>query len=85
LFLDFIQEHWRGARRWNVEWRDNHLIELGVAAQANAIVTRNLRDMRWRELKLPPVRHREERSDVAISRRLNPTLSRLEIASLRSQ
>jgi predicted nucleic acid-binding protein len=32
---------------------DNHLIELGVAAQANAIVTRNLRDVSRGELKFP--------------------------------
>jgi predicted nucleic acid-binding protein len=32
---------------------DNHLIELGVATQASAIVTRNLRDVARGELKLP--------------------------------
>ena len=32
---------------------DNHLIELGVAAQAEAIVTRNLRDVSRGELKFP--------------------------------
>lgn len=32
---------------------DNHLIELGVAAQADAIVTRNLRDVSRGELKFP--------------------------------
>ena len=32
---------------------DNHLIELGVAAQADAIVTRNLRDVTRGELKFP--------------------------------
>ena len=32
---------------------DNHLIELGVAAQADAIVTRNLRDLSRGELKFP--------------------------------
>ncbi len=32
---------------------DNHLIELGVAAQADAIVTRNLRDLARGELKFP--------------------------------
>ena len=32
---------------------DNHLIELGVAAQADAIVTRNLRDVVHGELKFP--------------------------------
>jgi 4-oxalocrotonate tautomerase family enzyme len=32
---------------------DNHLIELGVAAQAVAIVTRNLRDVSRGELKFP--------------------------------
>lgn len=32
---------------------DNHLIELGVAAQADAIVTRNLRDVARGELKFP--------------------------------
>ena len=35
---------------------DNHLIELGVAAQANAIVTRNLRDVSRGELKFPSLR-----------------------------
>lgn len=35
---------------------DNHLIELGVAAQADAIVTRNLRDVARGELKLPSLR-----------------------------
>ena len=35
---------------------DNHLIELGVAAQADAIVTRNLRDLRHGELKFPSLR-----------------------------
>jgi putative PIN family toxin of toxin-antitoxin system len=35
---------------------DNHLIELGVAAQAEAIVTRNLRDVARGELKFPSVR-----------------------------
>jgi len=32
---------------------DNHLVELGVAAQADAIVTRNLRDLSRGELKFP--------------------------------
>jgi predicted nucleic acid-binding protein len=32
---------------------DKHLIELGVAAQADAIVTRNLRDVSRGELKFP--------------------------------
>ncbi|OGB00113.1 MAG: putative toxin-antitoxin system toxin component, PIN family [Burkholderiales bacterium RIFCSPHIGHO2_12_FULL_69_20] len=32
---------------------DNHLIELAVAAQAQAIVTRNLRDLTRGELKFP--------------------------------
>jgi putative PIN family toxin of toxin-antitoxin system len=32
---------------------DNHLIELGVAAQADAIVTRSLRDVSRGELKFP--------------------------------
>lgn len=32
---------------------DNHLIELGVAAQAAAIVTRNVRDVTRGELKFP--------------------------------
>jgi predicted nucleic acid-binding protein len=32
---------------------DNHLIELAVAAQASAIVTRNLRDVSRGELKFP--------------------------------
>jgi predicted nucleic acid-binding protein len=35
---------------------DNHLIELGVAAQAQAIVTRNLRDVSRGELKFPSIR-----------------------------
>ena len=35
---------------------DNHLIELGVAAQAHAIVTRNLRDVAHGELKFPSLR-----------------------------
>jgi predicted nucleic acid-binding protein len=35
---------------------DNHLIELAVAAQAEAIVTRNLRDVSRGELKFPALR-----------------------------
>lgn len=35
---------------------DNHLIELAVAAQADAIVTRNLRDLARGELKFPMLR-----------------------------
>lgn len=35
---------------------DNHLIELGVAAQADAIVTRNLRDVSRGELKFPSLK-----------------------------
>jgi predicted nucleic acid-binding protein len=35
---------------------DNHLIELAVAAQADAIVTRNLRDVARGELKFPMLR-----------------------------
>lgn len=35
---------------------DNHLIELAVAAQADAIVTRNLRDVSRGELKFPLLR-----------------------------
>jgi hypothetical protein len=35
---------------------DNHLIELGVAALADAIVTRNLRDVSRGELKFPSLR-----------------------------
>nr|WP_266007182.1 PIN domain-containing protein [Paucibacter sp. PLA-PC-4] len=35
---------------------DNHLIELAVAAQANVIVTRNLRDLAQGELKFPALR-----------------------------
>ena len=35
---------------------DNNLIELGVAAQAEAIVTRNLRDVSRGELKFPLLR-----------------------------
>ncbi|MEJ7669791.1 MAG: putative toxin-antitoxin system toxin component, PIN family [Casimicrobiaceae bacterium] len=35
---------------------DNHLIELAVASQADAIATRNLRDMSRGELKFPSLR-----------------------------
>ena len=35
---------------------DNHLIELGVAARADAIVTRNLRDLSRGELMFPSLR-----------------------------
>lgn len=35
---------------------DNHLIELGVAARADVIVTRNLRDLSRGELKFPSLR-----------------------------
>ncbi|MCZ2440259.1 MAG: PIN domain-containing protein [Burkholderiales bacterium] len=35
---------------------DNHLIELAVAAQADVIVTRNLRDVARGELKFPSLR-----------------------------
>ena len=35
---------------------DNHLIELGVAAQADAVVTRNLRDLARGELKFPALK-----------------------------
>ncbi len=35
---------------------DNHLIELAVAAQADAIVTRNLHDVSRGELKFPSLR-----------------------------
>jgi putative PIN family toxin of toxin-antitoxin system len=35
---------------------DNHLIELAVAAQADAIVTRNVRDLARGELKFPSVK-----------------------------
>ena len=35
---------------------DNHLIELAVAAQAEVIVTRNLRDLSRGELKFPMLR-----------------------------
>jgi len=35
---------------------DNHLIELAVAAQADAIVTRNLRDLVRGELRFPSLR-----------------------------
>jgi predicted nucleic acid-binding protein len=35
---------------------DNHLIELAVAAQADAIVTRNRRDVSHGELKFPSLR-----------------------------
>ena len=35
---------------------DNHLIELGVAAQADVIVTRNLRDVSHGELNFPSLR-----------------------------
>jgi hypothetical protein len=52
-----------GSHGWRFDWRpnlpdeaDNHLIELGVAAQAEAIVTRNLRDVARGELKFPSLR-----------------------------
>ena len=32
---------------------DNHLVELGVAARADAIITRNIRDLTGGELKFP--------------------------------
>lgn len=35
---------------------DNHLIELGVAARADAIVTRNLHDLSRGELKFPSLK-----------------------------
>ena len=35
---------------------DNHLIELAVAAQADAIVTRNLRDLQQMDLRFPGLR-----------------------------
>jgi putative PIN family toxin of toxin-antitoxin system len=35
---------------------DNHLIELGVAAQADVIVTRNIRDVSRGELKFPSLK-----------------------------
>lgn len=35
---------------------DNHLIELAVAARADAIITRNLRDISRGELKFPALR-----------------------------
>jgi predicted nucleic acid-binding protein len=35
---------------------DNHLVELGVAAQAETIVTRNLRDLTGGELKFPTLK-----------------------------
>ncbi len=35
---------------------DNHLIELALAAHADAIVTRNLRDLTAGELKFPSIR-----------------------------
>lgn len=38
------------------EKADNHLIELAVAAQADAMVTRNLRDASHSELKFPSFR-----------------------------
>ena len=41
-----------GCGRGNDE-ADNPLIELGVAVQADAIVTRNLRDVSRGELKFP--------------------------------
>jgi hypothetical protein len=44
----------RGAWRPSLpDEADNHLIELGVAARADAIVTRNLRDLTGGELKFP--------------------------------
>jgi predicted nucleic acid-binding protein len=45
------------ARRPNLpDEADNHLIELAVAAQADAIVTRKLRDVSRGELKFPSLR-----------------------------
>lgn len=45
------------ARRPNLpDEADNHLIELAVAAQADAIVTRNLRDVGRGDLKSPMLR-----------------------------
>jgi predicted nucleic acid-binding protein len=35
---------------------DNHLVELGVAAQAATVVTRNLRDLTRGELKFPSLK-----------------------------
>jgi predicted nucleic acid-binding protein len=35
---------------------DNHLVELAVAGGASHIVTRNLRDLKARELKFPDIR-----------------------------
>ena len=63
---DAVFDGFLGRCRW-VEvfyaWRpnlpdegDNHLIELAVAAQADAIVTRNLRDVSRGELKFPWLR-----------------------------
>ena len=34
---------------------DNHIVELAVAGQANAIVTRNVRDLRSGELRFPGI------------------------------
>jgi hypothetical protein len=39
-----------------VQRADNHLIALGVATQAEAIVTRTLRDVSRGELKFPSLR-----------------------------
>ena len=39
-----------------VQRADSHLIALGVATQAKAIVTRTLRDVSRGELKLPSLR-----------------------------
>ena len=45
---------WVGPWRPNLpDEADNHLIELAVAAQADAIVTRNLRDVSRGDLKIP--------------------------------
>lgn len=63
---DAVFEAFLGECRW-IEvfyaWRpslpdeaDNHLIELAVAAQADAIVTRNVRDVARGELKFPSLR-----------------------------
>jgi putative PIN family toxin of toxin-antitoxin system len=61
LFDGFLKQcHWIEvfyAWRPNLpDEADNHLIELGVAAQADAIVTRNLRDVSRGELKFPSLR-----------------------------
>ena len=60
--FDGLMNRWRWVEVFYA-WRpnrpdeaDNHLIELAVAPQADAIVTRNLRDVARGELKFPALR-----------------------------